>query len=191
MARKHTGTRASTRAPGRSWATQRGAALFVSLMLLLVLTLIGLSAANVGLLQERMAGNVREYNAAFQAAEATLREIESELGDIVGGSGGSLGTIKIWAEAQAELGINRNDCTLSGADVDDWPWQTAPVTGNDYVVIALTDAGLGGTIFGSACRPMNELNDTALDEYYLVAARAQGPAGTADVIVQSIFFWPN
>lgn len=169
----------------------RGAALFISLMFLIILTLIGISAANVGIMQERMAGNVRETNEAFQEAEATLREIEEALGDIVGGSGGSLGQIQIWSEAQANLGISRNDCTLSGADVSDWPWEDAPETGNPYVVIALTDAGAGGTIFGSACRPMNELNDTALDEYYLVAARAEGPAGVGEVIVQSIFFWPE
>jgi len=55
---------------------QRGAALFISLMFLILLTLIGLSAANVGILQERMAGNVRESNIAFQTAEAALRGIE-------------------------------------------------------------------------------------------------------------------
>ena len=169
----------------------RGAALFISLMFLIILTLIGLSAANVGIMQERMAGNVRETNEAFQSAEATLREIEKELGNTVGGAGGTLGKIKIWAEAQDELIIERNDCTLSGADISDWPWQNAPETGNEYVAIALTDAGTSASIFGSACRPMNELNDTSLDEYYLVAARATGPAGVGDVVVQSIFFWPE
>ena len=164
-----------------------GAALFISLMFLIILTLIGISAANVGIMQERMAGNVRETNEAFQNAEGTLRFIEKELGDVVGGGGGSvdLGVIKTWAQVQDELGIERNDCTLSGADVESWPW------GDQGVVIALTDAGTGGTIFGSACRPMNELNDTSLDEYYLVAARATGPAGVGEVIVQTIFFWPE
>ena len=35
----------------------RGAALFVGLMLLLILTLLGLSASNVSIMQERMASN--------------------------------------------------------------------------------------------------------------------------------------
>ena len=52
---------------------QRGAALFVALMFLIILTVVGLSAANVSVMQERMAGNVRETNEAFQEAEATLR----------------------------------------------------------------------------------------------------------------------
>ena len=38
---------------------------------------------------------------------------------------------------------------------------------------------------------MNELNDTAIEEYFLVAARAEGPAGTGEAVVQSIFFWPE
>ncbi|NKI35235.1 hypothetical protein HFP89_08655 [Wenzhouxiangella sp. XN79A] len=173
---------------------QRGAALFVSLMFLIILTVIGLSAANVGVLQERMAGNVRETNEAFQEAEATLREIEQTLGNCVAGAAGCpLGGIPIWSEAQSDLGLSRNACTLEGPTVspDDWPWLTAPATGNEYVVIALTDAGAGGTIFGSACRPMNELNDTAIEEYFLVAARATGPQGVGEVVVQSIFFWPE
>ncbi len=182
--------------PTVSFSRQRGAALFIALMFLIIMTVIGLSAANVGILQERMAGNVRETNEAFQAAESTLREIERELGQIVGGAGGSLGAIPIWAEVQADLGLERNACTLvsEGAVVvtpDDWDWKTAPETGNDYFVVALTDAGGGGTIFGSACRPMNELNDTAIEEYYLVAARAQGPAGIGEVVVQSIFYYPE
>ena len=61
----------------RTGQRQQGAALFVSLMFLIILTLIGLSAANVGIMQERMAGNVRETNVAFQNAEATLREVET------------------------------------------------------------------------------------------------------------------
>jgi len=173
-------------------ARTRGAALFISLVFLVILTLIGISSANVGVLQERMAGNVRESNEAFQAAEATLREIERELRNIIsGGAGGSLGSIPNWADVQSSLGISRNDCTLSGANTDNWPWQTAQATGNDYIVIALTDAGPGGSLFGSACRPLNEGGDTPLDEFYLVAARANGPAGVGEVVVQSIFYWPG
>ncbi len=173
---------------------QRGAALFVALMFLIILTVVGLSAANVSVMQERMAGNVRETNEAFQEAEATLREIEQALGACISGAAGCpLGSIPIWSEAQADLGIGRSACTLEapGVDSDDWPWRAAPETGNEYVVIALTDAGAGGTLFGSACRPMNELNDTAIEEYFLVAARAEGPAGTGEAVVQSIFFWPE
>lgn len=58
---------------------QRGSALFISLMLLIVMTLIGVTAMQTTVMQERMAGNVRDNNLAFQAAEAALRDGEEFL----------------------------------------------------------------------------------------------------------------
>jgi type IV pilus assembly protein PilX len=58
-------------------ATQRGAALVTSLLLLLVLTIIGVTAMQMTRLQERMAGGTRDMNLALQGAEAGLRNGES------------------------------------------------------------------------------------------------------------------
>lgn len=52
---------------------QRGAVLIVSLLLLLVVTILALGASQSTRLQERMAGSQRNYDLAFQAAEAGLR----------------------------------------------------------------------------------------------------------------------
>jgi type IV pilus assembly protein PilX len=52
---------------------QQGAALIIGLIILVVLTLIGVQAMRSSIVQERMAGNMRERNVAFQAAEAALR----------------------------------------------------------------------------------------------------------------------
>ncbi|HKE93396.1 MAG TPA: PilX N-terminal domain-containing pilus assembly protein [Povalibacter sp.] len=62
----------STTLPGR----QRGAVLIVSLILLLVMTILALSGSQVVRLQERMAGNVRDTDLAFQGSEAALRDAE-------------------------------------------------------------------------------------------------------------------
>jgi len=51
---------------------QSGAALFVSLVILLVLTVIGLSAARRSTLQEKMASNLHVKNLAFNAAESAI-----------------------------------------------------------------------------------------------------------------------
>jgi type IV pilus assembly protein PilX len=64
---------------GRSSSRQRGAALVVSLLLLLVMTLLGLGASQSTFLQERMAGNQRDEEIALQAAEAALRGAEKRL----------------------------------------------------------------------------------------------------------------
>jgi type IV pilus assembly protein PilX len=51
---------------------QRGVALVVSLVLLLLLTILAITAARTSSLQQRMAGNAQEQNSAFQAAESGL-----------------------------------------------------------------------------------------------------------------------
>ncbi|WP_018144619.1 MULTISPECIES: PilX N-terminal domain-containing pilus assembly protein [unclassified Thioalkalivibrio] len=58
---------------------QRGSALIVALVMLLLMTLIGVTAMQTTILQERMAGNTRDRQMAFEAAEAALREGESFL----------------------------------------------------------------------------------------------------------------
>lgn len=57
---------------------QHGAVLLVALMLLLLLTIIGLVSMRSTSLQENMAGNLRENNLSFQAAEAGLRAGENK-----------------------------------------------------------------------------------------------------------------
>lgn len=59
--------------------TQQGAALVISLLFLLVLTIIGVASVGTSTLQERMANNTREQNLALQAAEAALRDGEAWL----------------------------------------------------------------------------------------------------------------
>lgn len=56
---------------------QAGSALIISLILLLVMTILGITAMQSTTLQERMAGNMKDRHAAFQAAEAALREAEA------------------------------------------------------------------------------------------------------------------
>lgn len=58
---------------------QRGAALIVSLIVLLVLTLIGVAGMNTSVMQERMAVNSQNSNRAFQAAESTLSALTNQL----------------------------------------------------------------------------------------------------------------
>lgn len=63
-------------------AAQHGAALIVSLLILLVMTLIGVTAMQTTVMEERMAGNLRNSNLAQQAAEAALREAENLIGPL-------------------------------------------------------------------------------------------------------------
>lgn len=58
---------------------QRGVALVTSLIILLLLTLISVTAMQSTTLEEKMAGNQRDEYLAFQAAEVALRAGESYL----------------------------------------------------------------------------------------------------------------
>ena len=55
---------------------QSGVVLMVSMILLLLLTIIGISGSQVTSLEEKMAGNSHDQNIAFQAAEDALRSGE-------------------------------------------------------------------------------------------------------------------
>lgn len=58
---------------------QQGIALIVALIFLAVLTLLGMTIARNSSMEERMAGNTRDRDLAFQAAEAALRDAEADL----------------------------------------------------------------------------------------------------------------
>ena len=64
---------------GMTQRRERGTVLIVSLMFLIVLTMLGLTTMRGTTLEERMAGNSRDYNVALQAAEAALRDAEADL----------------------------------------------------------------------------------------------------------------
>lgn len=66
-----------TRFPESPQCTQQGFVLIVALILLLVLTMLGLAAAQSTSLEERMAGNSRNHDLAFQAAEAGLNAAQA------------------------------------------------------------------------------------------------------------------
>jgi len=62
---------------------QKGVVLFISLVLLLVLTIIGISSVQTTSLEQRMARNSHDSVLAFQAAEVALRDAEEYLTGVV------------------------------------------------------------------------------------------------------------
>ena len=58
---------------------QRGVTLVIVLMLLVVVTLLGVGAARMAMLAERSARNDRDYQVAWQAAEAALMDAQFDI----------------------------------------------------------------------------------------------------------------
>ncbi len=66
----------------RSFTTrQSGAVLFISLIILILLTLIGMTTLRGSFLQEKMSANYKNKSKAFQAAESALRGGEDWLNE--------------------------------------------------------------------------------------------------------------
>lgn len=104
---------------------QRGVALFISLVLLLVLTIIGVSSVQTTSLEVRMTRNEHDTLLAFQAAESALRDAEvavelvASTDDFLTGASDGLHTV-------ADLG-------------DDENWQDDAIWGDANSVAAETD----------------------------------------------------
>ncbi|WP_373188284.1 PilX N-terminal domain-containing pilus assembly protein [Halopseudomonas sp.] len=109
--------------------SERGAVLLISLVFLLLLTVIGLSAIQGATLQERMAGNARDINVAFQSAETALRAAEVVLQQAsLPEFQGSNGLYLVCADTES---------TATACKVPDWASAQSttwvPVTGVDEV----------------------------------------------------------
>lgn len=98
-------------APGRH---QRGMALFISLVFLVLLTLIGLTAMSTDSLEASMANSDQDMNVAFQAAETALRDGETYVSaDLIPADG---------FNSLCTGGTYGGLCTQSTSAAPDWQW---------------------------------------------------------------------
>lgn len=102
---------------------QNGAALIVCLILLLVMTLLGVTSITTTTMEEKMAGNIRNKHLSFQAAEAALRTGENIANNLPGDAAFN-GTDGLYPRSQH-----------GDADFPIWE-QTAGVTWQDAAAIA-------------------------------------------------------
>ena len=58
---------------------QRGAVLIVSMLFLVILTILGITAMSGTTLEHRMAGNTRDHATRNEAAEAALRDAHRDV----------------------------------------------------------------------------------------------------------------
>lgn len=59
--------------------SQKGAVLITSLIVLLLLTIIGVSSMRSSIMEEKMAQNARDQLTAFEAAEAAMRDADDRI----------------------------------------------------------------------------------------------------------------
>lgn len=167
--------------------TQRGSVLIISLIIMVVLTILGVSGMKTTQLEEKMAGNLKDSQLAFQAAEATLK--------------------------QAEQYIDSNIVSISSFDDDgsdglydkteERPWETINWDDTDSIEYTNFDNSYSINspprfIVQHLVSQLNNADQLNLDNYgqgtgagrvemFLITARATGSSGNSVVTLQSTY----
>lgn len=145
---------------------QGGAVLVIALIFLVILTLLGTIAASVTSLEERMAGNTRDRDLAFEAAEAALRDAEYRLGNDVGG----VTAAQFRASATTLVTTTANDMAYWNGQ--DWTTATA-------ISQSLNQVSQQPRFF------LRRRAAAGTTEFYRVTARGIGGSANAVVILQA------
>lgn len=162
---------------------QRGAILVTSMLLLLVLTIIGVTVMQMSRMQERMAGNTRDVGIAFQAAEGALRAGELFLkNEDLRPVGCADGPCDVWvldalsgtvanrdSEWWKENGLTYDQATMAGVE-------EPPVSVIEELGFVRTD---GGVVMGQ--------DPPDGRDFYQVTSRSTGGSGLAEVVLQSTY----
>lgn len=142
---------------------KEGAVLIISLIMLLLLTIIGVTAIQTTSLEEKMAGNMRDQNLAFQAAESALRVGETETATI----------------AASDF------YTGSTNPLSDINWANASVRA--YKANALYIIESPTITYGFGYEAGTPSSSAQTNYWYRITARGTSGTGNAIVILQSIF----
>jgi type IV pilus assembly protein PilX len=184
---------------------QSGMVLIVSLFILVLLVIIGVSGMKNTALEEKMAGNDRDQSLAFQAAETALRTAEVKVQALF-----DAGNLDTFCNTEVPKGLyyasNLKDgnCESCPTDASGLPTSSAPakcklpnlmtsdVWGSDDYSIKVPDAslfaGTGGRyyiVYRYYYR--NKGADKTMDSYFFtIMARGTGAKG-GEVILRSSF----
>ena len=162
---------------------QQGAVLVMSLIILLLMTIIGVSSMKTTTLEERMAGNMRDQNLSFQSAEAALIEGEAYLDTVVivvtDGSAGLHDTGQAPDVFDSDTWSNNVKSVPVVTTFNDdqngryFIEKLGPITKSEGKVISYDPSGSNST-------------DSDITGYKVVAI-GEGPSGTAQSILASYF----
>lgn len=173
-------------------ASQGGAVLVVSLLLLLVMTILALSVSQSTRMQERMAGNVRDSDLAFQSAEAGIRAAEDYLWTLTS----EPATCSTLSSSCFIFQPSANNLPLP-FDMTTYGWTTSSSNSVEF--------GVTGTqeILGVASDPRYVIEEFArvpetpelgrppqTKIFYRITATGSGGTSTAQALLQSTFTKP-
>lgn len=167
---------------------QRGAALLVCLIILVLVTLIGLTTMKSAALQEKMSGGNSDRTQAFEAAEMTLRDAEQHIRlHITSVSGFAAG-------CAASLCLAPSDGSSMAATVD-WESNKVGTYGQGSGAAALSGLArqpkyIIELLSDMQPPPGNSIKASSAGTGYRVTALAYGRQDATRVMLQSTFYKP-
>ena len=195
-------------------ARQRGAVLFIALIMLVLITLIALAASSSSMLQEKMVGGMRNQQLSSMGADSGLRGAESWLWNLdfnaatgqplppcIGSSSGTCvqrprtdGTLKPdvqefraarqWVTTPPK-GVFSYNHTLTGLT---GPLETASLAAQPAVMIEDMGANVPPGAGNQSGAIDSELRSQAgKSNFYRITARSQGGSSAAIRVMESVF----
>lgn len=171
---------------------ERGAAMVIALIMLLVLTLLATASGRMTLMEERMTGNTQDRGIAFQVAEAGLRA----------------GEIQAQLPVLPDFDINRNGLYVPAAPNATPRWKAVNWTNPNDVMLYQNAANAPallnnppGSLSGASVSLLVEqlprvatpgeslVADDSVDDamFFRVTSRGVGVSGNAAVTLQTTF----
>ena len=150
---------------------ERGAVLVVGLIILVVLTLLGITVLQTTVIEEKMANNMNQRQLAFQAAEAALREVEFKLRQ------GTIPPSAFQAETDPPHWTFAKWWEKSGSQAASALGELPPPR---YVVEKLLETADGIASF-------DLYNPTPTQAVFRITVRAEGMVPGAEVVLQSVY----
>ncbi|MCX4027131.1 hypothetical protein H0A36_08995 [Endozoicomonas sp. SM1973] len=169
-------------------AKQQGAVLFISLIILLVLSVIGINAVDRTNLDSKISANFRDYNVAFQTAEATLMDAETFVQNNIGtlADFSDSGANGLYSKNAADSSMWQNWKNINTKEISSQKKSDFKVSGTpeyyieNYATIKPENASLNQDNYGESAA-LGEV------EVFRVTARGVGTSPDSQVILQSMF----
>jgi len=171
----------------QSPTTQTGSVLIIALIMMVVLTMLGVTGMKSSVLEEKMAGNLRDSQLAFQAAEATLREAEQFIDDNIVSTTNfdTDGSDGLYEKSPGKLWKQINWDSNDSLEFSNFSSNSSINTSPRYIIQHLASQ-------------LNDVDNLNLDNYgqgtgagrvemFLITARATGNSGNTVVMLQSTY----
>lgn len=164
-------------------ASQRGVTLIVALIFLAILAMLGVTAARNSIMEERMAGNTRDRDLAFQAAEAALKGFEIDLADgVVDTASGYFdrSNCTVPTDSACYLSHDNNQAYWNGLTMADGQWSDA-----DAKAFSAFQSSEGLIVAKHPRYIVERIPDVGTMKRYRVTARGVGKSTDTVVILQA------